>query len=209
MEKIVQCRACARDVKIRVPDDDYQKERTYKCPYCMEPITVNFTSGEYESYIYPVATGYKCPRCGSRNIQNCQLLYDGQTSELSAVTGGIGISGSGGIGGVAVTSGNIQTNLARKMGVPEPIGCGRMLLYLFLAYLLMGVVFGSLIGNTFNDFKNEGVKGILILLLIGSACIGIIVAVCRHNKIKVPQKYEELRERFICFRCGLVFKITG
>jgi len=56
MEKIVQCRACARDMKIRVPDHiSYSVEKTYKCPYCGEPSTFVLSPGRT----------IQCPECNS------------------------------------------------------------------------------------------------------------------------------------------------
>ena len=87
----------------------------------------------------------KCEKCGSENIQRCEMAYESGTSSfsLSGQTVGAGV-GNGGIGGgVAHTesSGTSHSLLARRLAPPEAKGYLFKVFFAFLA--LVGVMAGS------------------------------------------------------------------
>jgi len=168
-----------------------------------------------------IITEYKCPKCGSENIQSFQLLRDVQTSGLDAITAGSGTAGAG----IAITSGIIQTNLARKIELPpRPWGVwGMCVLAIFIfvgvvpiAYIVAGILgfLGILLGF-YGAGPDNWKNNVNIMPLFWFAVIPIwmlsikymIRKVKEYDNIIVPQKIKEFQEKHICLRCGFVFRI--
>src|ERR1039458_9994612 len=82
---------------------------------------------------------YGCPACRSQNTQRLSTVHMSGLSQFSAVTGGIGWTGSSAIGG-AWTTGTSQTQLSAISAPPPKKSYRNGLLLLFLSPLLAAIV---------------------------------------------------------------------
>ena len=128
---------------------------------------------------------YKCPHCGSDNIQKCEIIYRNGTITHSSTTT-LGKYES-------TTEGQASTELAQSVAPPTEQSTSwiAVCVFLFLAYLFFK--------DSFIAFL---VLGGIALLLIKSS-----VDADTYNKEVFPKEYARWQHSYICYRCGNRFII--
>ncbi len=126
---------------------------------------------------------FKCPHCGSENIQKCEVIYmSGTVSHTSTTTFGKY---------EATTEGQAATDLAQAVAPPAKMETS----------WVAGLIFGGL-AYLF------GIDSFLAGLVLGAIALvffkGSIDAEKYNNEI-YPKEYERWRNTYICHRCGNQF----
>ena len=128
---------------------------------------------------------FKCPKCGSENIQKCELIYmNGTVSHSSTTTFGKYES---------TTEGQASTDLAQAVAPPakESTSWIATVFFAFLAFLF---------------FSDSFIAGLVlggIALLLGKASADAE----QYNTNVYPKEYQQWLHSYICYRCGNRFLI--
>ena len=128
---------------------------------------------------------FKCPKCGSENIQKCEVIYlSGTVSHSSTTTMGRY---------EATTEGQASTDLAQAVAPPaeQDTSWIATIVFCFLACLFFR--------DSFIVFLILGA----IALLLGKSSIDAD----EYNKKIYPKEYDRWRHSYICHRCGNRFII--
>lgn len=150
---------------------------------------------------------YWCPTCKSQDTQRLSTVHISGLSQFSAVTGGIGWTGSPAIGG-ACTTGTSQTQLSAMAGPPPKKSYRNGLLLLFLspplaaifaqaAFLIAKRVFGA------NLIYEQLATISFFALEIGA--ITLLLRAFAFNKSIWPSLFRQWQMSFLCRRCGQIF----
>ena len=129
---------------------------------------------------------FKCPKCGSENIQKCEVIYlSGTVSHSSTTTMGRY---------EATTEGQASTDLAQTVAPPaeqDTSWMATIVLAFFAAVVFCdgGTIPGLVLGA--------------IALLLGKSSADAD----DYNKKIYPKEYERWRHSYICHRCGNRFII--
>lgn len=128
---------------------------------------------------------FKCPNCGSENIQKCEVIYmSGTVSHSSTTTLGKY---------EATTEGQASTDLAQAVAPPAEQSTS----------WIATTVFCFLAAVFFKDsFIVSLVLGAIALLLGKSS-----VDADKYNKEIYPREYKRWKDSYICHRCGNRFII--
>jgi len=148
-----------------------------------------------------------CPGCKSQNTQRLSTVHMSGLSQFSAVTGGIGWTGSPAIGG-AWTTGTSQTQLSAIAAPPPKKTYRSGLLLLFLSPLVAAIVAEAafliaqrVFGRTLIYEQLPTIS--FFALEIGA--ITLLVRVFAFNKNIWPRMFREWQVSFLCRRCGRIF----
>ena len=129
---------------------------------------------------------FKCPKCGSENIQKCEVIYmSGTVSHSSTTTMGRY---------EATTEGQASTDLAQAVAPPAKQDTSWLagIVVAFIAFVLFddgGIIPGLVFG------------AIALLLFKSSADAE------SYNSNVYPKEYERWKHSYICHRCGNRFII--
>ena len=129
---------------------------------------------------------FKCPKCGSENIQKCEVIYmSGTVSHSSTTTFGRY---------EATTEGQASTDLAQAVAPPAQQDTSWLagIVVAFIAFVLFddgGIIPGLVLGA-------------IALLLFKSS-----VDADKYNKEVYPKEYRRWQRSYICHRCGNRFLI--
>ena len=129
---------------------------------------------------------FKCPKCGSENIQKCEVIYmSGTVSHSSTTTMGRY---------EATTEGQASTDLAQAVAPPAQQDTSWLagIVVAFIAFVLFddgGIIPGLVLG------------AIALLLFKSSADAE------NYNSNVYPKEYDRWKHSYICHRCGNRFII--
>lgn len=129
---------------------------------------------------------FKCPKCGSENIQKCEVIYmSGTVSHSSTTTMGRY---------EATTEGQASTDLAQAVAPPAQQDTSWLagIVVAFIAFVLFddgGIIPGLVLG------------AIALLLFKSSADAE------NYNSNVYPKEYDRWKHSYICHRCGNRFLI--
>lgn len=129
---------------------------------------------------------FKCPKCGSENIQKCEVIYmSGTVSHSSTTTLGKY---------EATTEGQASTDLAQAVAPPAQQDTSWLagIVVAFIAFVLFddgGIIPGLVLG------------AIALLLFKSSADAE------NYNSNVYPKEYDRWKHSYICHRCGNRFII--
>lgn len=218
MEKVTYCPHCGKAMRVAFdadntsPGDVLQR----RCPYCKGVVecTVDFED------VAKISTDYRCPKCGSENIQAFRLIHLSGTSDFSAVSTGVGIIGDSAASGVAVTSGTSQTRLAAHVSPPEPEHMG--LPFLIVIGVGLSVILGvsMVVENVLWKMSSARALNItaadvfLFLVILGISVLIIVAfttllkARYNYNTKVFPKEYRMWLQSYVCLRCGGIFIVN-
>ena len=128
---------------------------------------------------------FKCPKCGSENIQKCEVIYmSGTVSHSSTTTFGRY---------EATTEGQASTDLAQAVAPPAEQDTSWLatVIFTFLAF--------AFFKDSFVVFLILGA----IALLLGKSSVDAD----KYNKEVYPKEYRRWQRSYICHRCGNRFLI--
>ena len=134
---------------------------------------------------------FKCPHCGSENIQKCSVIYNSGTASHQSTTT---INGKV----EAETSGVSGTNLAQQLAPPAKKEEN------WIASVVCGAIAIFFVGGLANHF----VVSIIVIVLFGSAAIGLwqsSTEAKEYNEKKFHRDYDIWKRSYFCHRCGNVF----
>ena len=136
---------------------------------------------------------FKCPHCGSENIQKCSIIYNSGTASHQSTTT---INGNV----EAETSGVSGTNLAQQLAPPAKkdeewiasVVCG-----------LIALFFADALTDTHHFF----------LVLVITVVFGLFAIILwmmssenqKYNENQFPIDYDVWTRSYFCHRCGNVF----
>ena len=135
---------------------------------------------------------FECPSCHSDNVQRFAIAFQNGIADVNTTTAGIGVAGHFGVG-AAKTKGTQQSALSMSVAPPAKKGyLGKVILVLFLAFIVGGMVGGTL--------------GLIVNFLLGVGGLYLIYRqVYCWNRDVHPQLMDEWQHSFICLRCGHKF----
>jgi hypothetical protein len=193
VEPLIDCADCGARIS----------KRAVACPHCGCPSAQSPNGNNQTAHArmapdttQPEATRSTCPRCGSSDVVKCSLAYESGTGSGSVY--GVGLSEGGGVGVFGGTTKN-QSLLARRVAPPADvagqqsfgIGCG-----FAIAGFLAAVMLSQASSHT------------AILAFLALSAVGVIIAILYFNNTKAA--YEAARavweRKWLCTRCGIVFK---
>lgn len=153
--------------------------------------------------------GMKCPKCGSTNFKNCQLIYQSgtRTRSFQSSTG-------------YTSSGTNSTLLAQSVAPPYPKEehWGSFIILCAIAsFFVCNVFFSDKINffydiyykyfyEYFYDYKFKISE--LGFIVIGSICYSAFATLessykaSRYNNKVYPKEYEEWQNTYVCMKCG-------
>lgn len=141
---------------------------------------------------------FKCPKCGSENIQKCEIIYAHGTSNMSATT-----TGTTTIGEIeAQTTGQSSTNLAQLVAPSSSKT------EYWGATIIAGIVTFIFVRDMFNHHFSFG--GIVLTAIVAIATFifySISQEADNYNKNEYPKAYKEWQNSYLCHRCGNRFLI--
>ena len=158
---------------------------------------------------FVMAEEFKCPYCGSENIQRFPIAYAEGTSAISMGTQTVGLGfggGSVGVGGAySASSGDMKTLLAEELEPPHmaldndgdvfATGC---FVWLFVTILSCWFLF--------DGFWPGAILGIIVACVIGWA-MSNKKEVNHYNEVEYPRRYREWQHSWVCLKCGKKFII--
>lgn len=141
---------------------------------------------------------FRCPNCGSENIQKMQIVYQSGTGSRSSVTT---YENHAGYTVESETNEQSSTNLAASVAPPTKketnfsfmIGCG-----IVSAYLIWDLFHGF----SWFELIVGGIAGLLAFAAYENS-----MEVSAWNENEYPKLYEEWTNSFICHKCGHRFVI--
>ena len=135
---------------------------------------------------------FECPSCHSDNVQRFAIAFQNGIADVNTTTAGIGVAGHFGVG-AAKTKGTQQSALSMSVAPPAKKGyLWKVILVLFLAFIVGGMVGGTL--------------GLIVNFLLGVGGLYLIYRqVYCWNRDVHPQLMDEWQHSFICLRCGNKF----
>ena len=144
---------------------------------------------------------YKCPQCGSQQIQKLSVIYESGTSDISTTTNHAGIAIGKGFSimplfGRSRTSGTQQSQLAQKAAPPARFSLSRT-----IASTASIVVVGGIVAAI---FLGTWAFWLLALLVCGYTAFAIKQGLT-YNKNQWPKAYQDWERRWMCHRCGTCF----
>ncbi len=137
---------------------------------------------------------FKCPNCGSENIQNYEVIYTGGRSSNVSTTESVYVGSDFGVGH-ATTSGNSVSHLAQTCAPPakqESYGCGCLLVIVVL----------SLVSALFHP-----IAAVIILIALFMLYRSMNKDVEEYNTKEYPKLYNQWLHSYYCHRCGHRFII--
>jgi len=140
--------------------------------------------------------GLACPVCGSENTQKVSLIYESGTSSTNSSSLGIGISGHHKAIGVANTSSNTQSDLAKRCAPPKKRGTTEQ-----GVWTLLGIIPAIGIATVFNS----DALGIAVWTLLFAALLASTRSAARYNRDIYPRRYDAWAKRMLCLRCDNMF----
>ena len=148
---------------------------------------------------------YKCPTCGSEQVQRVSVVYESGTTSTRGRGLGVAIAGDDLIPVGTSTRSTSQTQLAARLVPPKKQGAGYILSA--VAITLGGVVFGLI------PAAAGGVIGIAIgsCLALGGFAGGLVYAATESKKVSAynsqvwEKQYQQWQRRWLCHKCGHVF----
>ena len=150
---------------------------------------------------------YWCPACRSQHTQRLSMVHMSGLSQFSAVTGGIGWTGSPAIGG-AWTTGTSQTQLSAIAAPPPKKSYRNGFLLLFLSPLLAAIVAEAAFLTAQRVFGTTLIYEHLATISFFGLEIGAITLLLRvfaFNKNTWPKLFRQWQMSFLCRRCGRIF----
>lgn len=138
-----------------------------------------------------------CPSCNNENIQKLSIIHSSGLSSLETSSTGIGV-GSDSLGaGFINTSGTHQTALSEQTSPPKKLNYFHLL-------IICGIIF--VIGMLFIQDSFPVVLVIWSLLSAGGT-LWVLNKAYDFNHNAYSKKYELWNKKFMCLRCGEVFKL--
>lgn len=142
-----------------------------------------------------MCTSFKCPKCGSENIQSYEVIYNGGRASQTSTTDGFSVGTSEVIVGHANTSGNSITHLAQTCAPPtmkEHFGCGCLSVIVVLSFLAVLI---------------HPIASIIVLVLLYMLYRSMNKDVDDYNNVDYPKIYKAWQNSYYCHRCGNRFII--
>lgn len=138
---------------------------------------------------------YRCPKCGSDNIQSYEMIYNGGRASHESTTDGFSVGSDWSVGH-ATTSGNSVSHLAKTCAPPvkkEHFGCGCLPVIIVLSLL------AALIHPI----------AVPIVFIALSAFLGSMNKdVDKYNATEYARLYREWKNSYLCHKCGNRFIIN-
>ena len=139
-------------------------------------------------------SNFKCPHCGSENIQKCSVIYHSGTTSNQSTTK---INGNV----EAETSGVSSTNLAQQLAPPAKkeeswiagFICGAIFLYLLYDFIFV------------SRFSFLGFVIVAVFGLGAWATLNSSEEAQKYNENQFPIDYDVWTKSYFCYRCGNVF----
>ena len=127
-----------------------------------------------------------CPRCGSENVQNLQVIYQSGTSGSNLFTGVDKF--------FSTSNGRAMTELAKNVAPPtkKDTNWGWSIFLAIVAF----VVWGS--GNNFL---------IIVSLVFAGSSIDQSIQASDYNEKEWPKLYDTWTHSCLCHRCGAIFEL--
>ena len=149
---------------------------------------------------------YECPHCQSENTNKLSISYENGLTQVRTQTAGIGgLLGLFGpaIGvGLARTRGTHQTGTSLRVAPPKKKSIIMAALAFYQA-MFLGQGVAVLLTRLYPAMKSSAFILVFFFLV---AWIAYLVHVVRFNRRVWPRAMSEWNERFICNRCGEIFR---
>ena len=132
---------------------------------------------------------FRCPKCGSENIQSYEVIYTGGRSSHVSTTESVSAGTDFNIGH-ATTSGNSVSHLAQTCAPPvkqESHGCGCLLMIIVLAFVAAII---------------HPVAAAVVLIALFMLYRSMNKDVEEYNTKKYPGLYNQWLNSYYCHRCG-------
>lgn len=142
---------------------------------------------------------FKCPNCGSDNIQRFEVAFQNGISDTSSVTTGVGIAGDGLGVGAAKTNSTSQSALSMSVAPPAKKSVvKKFLLNCVIAFFIGGIMTSYLIPDMLKEVFFAAVMLIPAYLAYKNY---------KWNKEEWPMLMERWHNSYICLRCGNKFEL--
>ena len=141
---------------------------------------------------------FKCPACGSDNIQSYEAIYNGGRATQTSTTDGISVGSDWSVGH-ANTSGSSITHLAKTCAPPVREvyrGYGVFSFYLFLA-----IVAGAAL------FAIHPIASVIVIVFPLYKWAKKVNRVNAERNLKFIKLYKQWQHFYYCHRCGNRFII--
>ena len=136
---------------------------------------------------------FKCPKCGSGDIQKCEMIYmNGTVNHSSTTTVGNYES---------ETSSQASTSLAQSVAPPT-----KKETY-WTATIIAGVITAFAGDAVLNHFQTARLVIAIIAGLFTWACYSMTQEANEYNEKQYPIEYENWQNSYVCFRCGNRFRM--
>lgn len=139
---------------------------------------------------------FRCPKCGSDNIQSYEVIYNGGRATQTSTTDGISVGSDFSVGH-ANTSGSSITHLAETCAPPamkSRFGCGCLSLIVVLALA------AALI---------HPIVSVIVLIGLYMLYHSMNKDVDNYNTIEFLKIYNDWKNSYYCHRCGNRFILNG
>lgn len=134
-----------------------------------------------------------CPHCHSDNIQRFELIFNGNISNSSSSTVGIGYAGGFGIG-TAETNTTSITNLGASVAPPEKKGYIKTFILGLIAIAIIQVLIQAILGRVIGSLLSYVAFGGLIYYMYKEIYL--------WNRDVFPQLIDQWHHSFLCLKCG-------
>lgn len=146
-------------------------------------------------------SSHVCPACQSAQVMRQRMVHDAGTATVTSTT--VGVGGAVGAGGsrpgvfAASSSGQQQSNLAKRCAPPERGPTTGLIIAAIVILILAFCIAGSDITFRWGTF----IVGAVIAGIVALAAVGSY----RENRTAYPAKLAEYERRWICMTCGHVW----
>lgn len=138
---------------------------------------------------------FKCPHCGSENIQKCEVIYMNGTTNISATTTAGDVE--------AQTSGQISTSLAQSVAPPAQKEEH------WIAFIVCGLIALWSGYSCWSSYHSQGINWLfpIFFALVSFGCYTGSKEAHEYNTNQYPREYQAWKKSYICHRCGSVFQM--
>jgi hypothetical protein len=146
---------------------------------------------------------YSCPACKSENTQRLSTVHMTGLSQFSAVTSGIGWTGTPIFAG-GWTTGISQTQLSQVAAPPTKRTYSRGLLLLFSGPLIGAAPF-AIMEHLHGPSQTYELLAAIVVILLEIGAIASLLRGVAYNKNVWPELFHKWQSCVMCLRCGQVF----
>jgi hypothetical protein len=139
-----------------------------------------------------------CASCKSENIQKLALAYMSGSSQTKGVGLGVGIGGSIGLGAGMGTNQTLLSNMVAPPKITSPF-VGALGIW-FLAFFIYTALAVSMP-------QNMNILSSLLVVIAFVATFWPPIKFYRYLTAKNKTLMEEYNKKYICLRCGNIFKL--